>query len=223
MWLVLDASENAVIYRGIRPDITPAQFLEHVERDTLLDIMIAQHVKRGECYWLPSGVCHALGSGVLVAEVQTPSDTTFRIWDWGRNDPARPLHLEMAMECLLLGEAQKLDELSNSGGAHVIHGESVAIESLVRTEFFDVERWVVKPNTPLTHDGIGVPVTWTILDGTLNAEPFDGTLQRGATIVLPADHTGLCGTCGRDGVELLVTTLPGHLEKHAEFGAIHLA
>ena len=54
--------------------------------------------KKGECYYLPSGTCHALGAGVLVAEVQTPSDTTFRVWDWGRT--GRELHVDQAMECI---------------------------------------------------------------------------------------------------------------------------
>ncbi len=223
MWFVLDATADALIYRGIQPEITPAQFRGHVERDTLLEIMIAEPVKRGDCFWLPSGVCHALGAGVLVAEVQTPSDTTFRIWDWGRNDPARPLHIDMAMDCLLLGEAQNLSALARTRDPFVIHGESVAIESLVRTEYFDVERWVVQPNAHLKHEGVGVPVTWTVLDGEFTAESFENPLRRGSTIVLPAEHTGLAARASSAGVEILVTTLPDHLKNASEFGGIHIA
>ncbi len=223
MWYVLDAAADALIYRGIQPDITPAQFRMHVERDTLLEIMIAEPVKRGDCFWLPSGVCHALGAGVLVAEVQTPSDTTFRIWDWGRNDPARPLHIDMAMDCLLLGDAQNLAALTRTRDPFIIHGESVAIESLVRTEYFDVERWVVRPNANVQHDGIGVPVTWTVLDGELVTDSFEHPLRRGSTIVLPAEHTGLSARATNAGVELLVTTLPDHLQNTSEFGGIQTA
>ncbi len=223
MWLVLDASENAVIYRGIREEVTPREFRAHIDRDTLLDVMIAEPVRRGDCVWLPSGLCHALGAGVLVAEVQTPSDTTFRIWDWGRRDPSRPLHLDEAMECLLFGASQQLSALTRHSGEGAVHGESIAIESLVRTEYFDVERWTVKSGTILEHDGIGVPVTWTILEGEFTADCFGSTLCRGDTLVLPAEHTGLRGASGSHGVELLVTTIPGTPDSNEEFGGIQRA
>ena len=63
-------------------------------------------VAPGDCIFLESGLCHALGEGIVVAEIQTPSDTTFRVWDWNRNDPARPLHIEQAMSCVRLGVEQ---------------------------------------------------------------------------------------------------------------------
>ena len=223
MWFVLDANPGALIYRGIRPDITREQCERHIQQDTLLEIMVTHPARRGDCFWLPSGICHALGAGVLVAEVQTPSDTTFRMWDWGRNDPARPLDLAAAMECLLLGEEQNLANLDRARTPNVVHSDSIAIEGLVRTEWFDVERWSVKSNTPLRHDCIGVPVVWTILDGQFHADSLPHPLHRGSTLILPANHSGLQGRAGTEGTEILVTTLPDPLKSSTEFGGVRIA
>lgn len=223
MWLVLEAVTNAVIYRGVRPEVSRAQFAEHVAANRLLDILIAVPARKGDCIWLPSGICHALGAGTLAAEVQTPSDTTFRLWDWGRKDPARPLHLAEAMECLLLGADQQLDQLDRPRQPIPIHSESISIEPLVRTEWFDVERWVVQPGTTLQHDGIGVPVVWTILGGKLAADCLPQPLCRGTTIVLPAEHSGLTGAAADGPLEILVTTLPDPLKNTVDFGGSRIA
>lgn len=223
MWLVLDADPDAVIYRGIHPEITRAQCERHIQQGTLLEIMITQPARPGDCFWLPSGICHALGAGVLVAEVQTPSDTTFRIWDWGRNDSARPLDLAAAMECLLLGTDQNLANLDRSRTPNLVRTDAIEIEGLVRTKWFDVERWTVRPATPLQHDGSGVPVVWTILEGEFTADSLPHVLRRGSTLVLPANHSGLEGRTGANGAEILVTTLPDPLKMSREFGGVHIA
>lgn len=223
MWLVLDADADAVIYRGIRPDITRAQCERHIQEDTLLEIMITQPARRGDCFWLPSGICHALGAGVLVAEVQTPSDTTFRMWDWGRNDPARPLDLKAAMECLLLGDDQDLANLDRARTPNLMRTQSIEIERLVRTDWFDVERWIARAGSALRHDGIGVPVVWTILDGSFCPANDAAPMPRGSTLILPAEHGGIDGVAGPDGVEILVTTLPDPAKLAHEFGGTRIA
>ena len=67
-----------------------------IEAGTVVDTLCRVPVKKGQCYYLPSGTLHALGAGVLVAEVQTPSDITYRVYDWDRVDPGtgrpRDLH-----------------------------------------------------------------------------------------------------------------------------------
>lgn len=105
-WFVVDASPGAVIYRGIDPDVDPDTFFAAAEGGDLLSLLEAIPVEPGDCIRLPSGICHALGAGVLVAEIQTPSDTTFRVWDWDRGDPNRRLHLDEARECTRFGRRQ---------------------------------------------------------------------------------------------------------------------
>lgn len=100
-WYIIDCEPGAVIYKGLKPGTTPAQLREAIQTNTdaaVVPLLNAIEVKPGDCHYLPSGTLHALGAGVLVAEVQTPSDTTYRVYDWGRTD--RALHVEQAMACI---------------------------------------------------------------------------------------------------------------------------
>jgi hypothetical protein len=105
--VVLDAEPGARVFRGFAGGVTREDFERALDAGTVIDLLQAIDVRRGDCIYLPSGICHALGAGVVVAEVQTPSDTTFRVWDWNRHDPSRPLHLDDARECLRFGAAQE--------------------------------------------------------------------------------------------------------------------
>ncbi len=102
-WYVLGADEGSVIYKGVKPDVTEADFRAAIEAGTVPEVMSSVPAAVGAMHELPSGTVHALGAGVLVAEFQTPSDTTFRVFDWGRTD--RALHIEPAMSCIDFGPA----------------------------------------------------------------------------------------------------------------------
>lgn len=99
-WYVVDAEPGASLYIGLRPGVTRAAFergLAMAGRDpqALIGLLERAEAVPGRCYTLPSGVVHALGAGVLVAEVQTPSDTTYRLFDWGRQ--GREMHIEAGL------------------------------------------------------------------------------------------------------------------------------
>lgn len=100
-WYIIDHEPGAVIYKGLAPGVTPEMLRDALETNTdeaVVPLLNAIPAKNGDCHYLPSGTLHALGAGVLVAEVQTPSDTTYRVYDWGRTD--RELHIEQAMACI---------------------------------------------------------------------------------------------------------------------------
>ncbi|MBM4009089.1 MAG: hypothetical protein FJ285_05795 [Planctomycetes bacterium] len=223
MWLVLDAEPGAVIYRGIDPSIDRDALRRKILDDTLLDAMIKVPARVGDCFWLPSGICHALGAGTLVAEVQTPSDTTFRVWDWGRNDPARPLHIEQAIECILLGDEQQIDLLDAPPHHPALAGERIAITGLVRTDYFDVERWSVRAGTTIEHGTAGVPISWTVLDGEVRIPTLAQPLRAGGTIVIPAESPPWEAIAGSQGVQLLVTMLPAPDLMQRSHGGLRLA
>ena len=96
-WYILDAAPGAVIYKGLKPG-AHARLAQAIANGSIVNDLIAVPAITGECHNLPSGTLHALGAGVLVAEVQTPSDTTFRVYDWGRT--GRELHVAQALECI---------------------------------------------------------------------------------------------------------------------------
>lgn len=97
-WCVIDAEPGSLIYRGMKPGITQRDLVDRLAQNTIAEALVAHPAKAGDIYVLPSGIVHALGAGVLVAEVQTPSDTTFRLDDWGRR--GRALHIKEALSCI---------------------------------------------------------------------------------------------------------------------------
>ncbi len=133
-WYIVDAEPGAVIYKGVRNGVTAEQFRAAIENNTVEDLVIAVPVEPGQMHYLPSGTCHALGAGILVAEVQTPSDTTFRVYDWGRTE--RELHVEQALQCIHFGPADTAEFEPNT----VIESTQTTVTRLVRCEHFIVEK-----------------------------------------------------------------------------------
>ena len=100
-WYIVEADEGSVIFKGLREGVTELDLKTCIESGTVPSVLQAVPAVVGECHTLPSGTVHALGAGVLVAEIQTPSDTTFRLYDWTNeyDRPDRELHVEQALEC----------------------------------------------------------------------------------------------------------------------------
>ncbi|NTV83156.1 MAG: mannose-6-phosphate isomerase [Bacteroidales bacterium] len=103
MWYVLDADENAQLIAGFNRKVTQKQYLEHIQKKTLPEIMNYEKVHPGDVFFMPAGRIHALGPGVLLTEIQQTSDTTYRIYDWDRKDAEgkeRELHTEQALAAI---------------------------------------------------------------------------------------------------------------------------
>ena len=105
-WFVLEAEPDAegnppMIYKGFQEGVTKDDLAKAIADGTVPSIMRKELAVAGQCHTLPSGTVHALGAGVLVAEIQTPSDTTFRVYDWAKEygREGRELHIEQAVEC----------------------------------------------------------------------------------------------------------------------------
>lgn len=101
-WYIMEADEDAVIYRDFIEDTTRRKLLRALKDGKVDRLLKKIPVSPGQCYYLPAGTVHALGAGVVLAEVQTPSDTTYRLFDWNRTDDGQPreLHVEQALECV---------------------------------------------------------------------------------------------------------------------------
>lgn len=97
-WYIISANPGSEIYKGVKPGVTAQEFAKSIETGDVESRMIAIDAVPGAFHHLPSGTCHALGAGIVIAEVQMPSDTTFRAYDWGRT--GRTLHIEEAIRCI---------------------------------------------------------------------------------------------------------------------------
>lgn len=101
MWYVVDAKPGARLIYGFREDVTARQFEDAIKRGTLEDILNYVDVKPGDCFFIEAGTVHAICEGLLIAEIQQNSNTTYRVYDWGRvgaDGKPRALHIEKALE-----------------------------------------------------------------------------------------------------------------------------
>lgn len=103
MWYIMDSAPDASLRSGLKQQITPEQYKEMVENDTITDAIAEYKVKEGDCFFLPAGRIHSIGAGCFLAEIQQTSDVTYRIYDFKRKDKDgnyRQLHTKEAAECI---------------------------------------------------------------------------------------------------------------------------
>jgi mannose-6-phosphate isomerase len=187
-WYILQNDPGARLLKGLRPGVTRETFAAAIEAGTVEQLIQSIPVKPGQCYYLPSGTVHALGAGILVAEVQTPSDTTYRVFDFNRIEPAtgkpRTLHVDEAMQCIDFSGAAEAKQTRS----HVA-GLFTTVSRLVTSPYFKMEkvRFTEGVEEPVPYDE---PVVWIMLEGKAQvrvsgvSEPIE--FARGETVLLPA-------------------------------------
>jgi len=185
-WHVIDARAGACIYRGLVAGATVDDLRRAMgeKPDAILDYLQKIPVKAGQTYHLPSGTLHALGAGVLVAEIQTPSDVTYRLYDWGRVRPVADagMHVDEGLACI----RTDIDIAPFEKRSHV-SSVWTTVTRLVECPSFTIER--VRFSGGVEQD---IPyaelVCWVVLEG--EAEILYGggceCFKRGDTVVLPA-------------------------------------
>ena len=103
MRYVIDAQPGSFLYAGFKQEITPEEYKRRIADGTITDVLAKHEVKRGDVFYLPAGRVHAIGSGILLCEVQQSSDVTYRIYDYNRpglDGKPRELHTELAARAL---------------------------------------------------------------------------------------------------------------------------
>lgn len=174
-WVVLHAEPGATIFVGLREGTTRDAFVAAAGTPGIVDLLRPVEVAVGDVVHLPTGTVHALGAGVVVAEVQTPSDTTYRFHDWTELYGRAPRQLHVASATLAALDAWE----HNVGPVVRPRGDGV----LVDEEAYRLTR-VRLDAGGRTSDDAAVPVVVVVLEGTptLDGEP----LARGAVRLVPA-------------------------------------
>jgi mannose-6-phosphate isomerase len=188
-WYIVQADAGSRILKGLRPGVTRDVFASAIKSGTVESLIKSTSVKSGQCYYLPSGTVHALGAGIVVAEIQTPSDTTFRVHDFGRIDAStgkpRKLHVDEALACIdFSGTTQEKQSRSHVAGLFT------TVSRLVSSTYFTLEkvRMTEGIEEPVPYDQ---PVVWIMLEGQAHVR-VEGvkaptTFTKGDTILLPAE------------------------------------
>lgn len=100
MWYVMDAGKDAFLYYGFKKEISKEEFARRIQEDTLLEVLNAVPVQKGDVLFIESGTIHAIGEDILIAEIQQNSNVTYRVYDYGRvgkDGKKRDLHIEKAL------------------------------------------------------------------------------------------------------------------------------
>lgn len=103
MWYVMQADPDSNLIVGFNQEMTSEKYLKHLENKTLIEILNFENVKSGDTFIIREGKVHAIGAGVMLAEIQQTSDITYRIYDWDRMDnegKQRDLHTDLALEAI---------------------------------------------------------------------------------------------------------------------------
>ena len=105
MWVIVDAEPGASLLYGFRDRLTREEFRRRIEENTLLEVVNRVPVRKGDVFFIEAGTLHAIGKGILIAEIQQNSNTTYRVYDYGRvgaDGRPRQLHIDKAVEVTTL-------------------------------------------------------------------------------------------------------------------------
>ncbi len=179
MWYILDAEPGSEIICGMPPDITPEQFRAAIDDKSIGDILTRYPVQKGDAIFVPAGTVHAIGPGLVIAEIQQNSDTTYRVYDWDRKPP-RELHIDKALAVTRFGS-------SHSGPSTPLPyaGSNARITVLAACRYFAAR--LIEPSRefacpcPTFHILFGVSGQLTIESGKTRRP-----LTRGTALLVPA-------------------------------------
>ncbi len=187
-WQIISAEEGAVLYIGFKPGVTKEEYLDHLQKGRLEKILNRIPVRAGDWFYIPAGTVHAIGKGVLLAEIQQSSDITYRIYDWNRpglDGKPRPLHTTEALE--------------------VIRFE--ASPQKVQGQVLDTPYFMVENKTFNESFSGRSGDTFLILMNNVSGGEFEvngKTLKFGQVLFIPA-HTGFSVSVKKPGILTLVS------------------
>lgn len=182
MWYVMQADENSNLIVGFNQKVTPELYLEHLEDKTLPKILNFDKVKSGDVYFIDVGRIHAIGAGVMLAEIQQTSDVTYRVYDWGRKDAdgnERELHNDLALEAIGfdMGADFKVEYQKERN-----HSNKMVSCPYFTTNYLKIDATIQKNN------GHGSFTIYICVEGEAEilTSNHTETIKKGETILIPA-------------------------------------
>ena len=183
MWYVMQADEKANLIVGFQKEVTPKEYIHHLENKTLTAILNIDEVQKGDVYFIPTGRVHAIGAGVMLAEIQQTSDITYRIYDWDRANPDgtfRDLHTEEAIDAI---DYSAKKSYKTSYSKH----QNTASE-IVSCPYFTTNVIPLQGKISINHTDKDSFVIYMCVEGTATFyyQNQTETLAMGETILIPA-------------------------------------
>jgi mannose-6-phosphate isomerase len=183
MWVILHAEPGAEIIFGFKPGVSRVTFAQAIAAQRTEDWLHRLPVQGGDVIFVPAGAIHALGPGVIVAEIQQNSDVTYRVYDWGR---PRPLHIQQALEVLDFTFIQPAPDPP----IKLLDDEGLLVEQIGACAYFEAERITLPADSSFFGlcDGETLEI-WAVLSGSVTLS-WDGeplVLSAVSWVLLPAE------------------------------------
>jgi len=183
MWYIMQAEENARLVLGFKEVITPKQYVSLLEEKKILSVLNEVYVKSGDAFFIETGTVHAIGAGVVLAEIQQTSDITYRIYDFDRVDDEgnqRELHTELAVDALSFN-----DEIDTK---RTYNKEVNALNEVVKCEYFNTNFISVEGKMEIDYSETDSFVIFMCVEGSAEIKIFKTveTIQIGETVLVPA-------------------------------------
>jgi mannose-6-phosphate isomerase len=194
-WFMLQATPGSRIYAGLRPGVNEKKIRAALSTDegrSIVECLHSFQPQAGDCVFLPAGTVHAVGGGVLFAEIQQTSDATFRLFDWNRRDAhgkSRPLHIEESLACIHWnqGSVEPVNVADFKNGLTRLGSpDSAKRQGLVRCPFFELT--YLGAREPIPFGGVGRLQALLILQGRgqWHGSGCSEEIRLGQVWVLPA-------------------------------------
>ncbi|MCF6182189.1 type I phosphomannose isomerase catalytic subunit [Lutibacter sp.] len=188
MWYIMEAEEKSNLVLGFSKEISPKQYKELLQEKAITSVLNFEKIKKGDAFFIETGTVHAIGAGVVLAEIQQTSDITYRIYDWDRVDAqgnSRELHTDLAIDAInfstKLNTKRKYDNQLNK------------INTLVTCPYFKTNFIPVKGEITLDYSKTDSFVIFMCVEGsgTISINNNSENINYGETILVPATATSV--------------------------------
>jgi mannose-6-phosphate isomerase len=190
-WYVLKAERGAHIYAGLKPDTDRRRFENAIHNESLEKVLRAFPARAGSVFYVPGGRVHAIGEGCMLLEIQQNSNTTYRVYDWGRVDEhgnARELHIDKALKVIKWDDntTALLDAPQNK---HAVKADSLT--NLISSPYFNLGRQIVSRTCDVYNNGKSFHILF-VEHGELEivAGETSTLIRAGTSCLIPAAISG---------------------------------
>ncbi|MCC8359206.1 type I phosphomannose isomerase catalytic subunit [Salinimicrobium sediminilitoris] len=198
MWYIMQADEGAEINVGFKKSISEAEYLEHLNSGRITELLNFEKVQKGDSFFINTGKVHAIGAGVLLAEIQQTSDITYRIYDWDRVDSegnSRELHTDLALDAI---DFERKEDFKMEYSREENSSTNIANCEYFTTNFLPVKGSITKDYSDLDSFVIFMCVSG---EAEISIEGNSEKVFQGQTLLIPAENSEVKITA--NGAELL--------------------
>lgn len=184
MWYVISAEKDSELIIGFKENCSPEEFYSAITNNTVENLLHSQIVKQDEAFFLPAGRIHAIGKGLLIAEIQQTSDITYRIFDWNRTDESgnpRELHIEQAIDVI--------DYSAQSDYKTHYEVKENDTSEIVASQYFTTNLLVIDKTIKKDYYNFDSFVIYMCLEGEVHIDfedDYSVPLMKGETVLIPA-------------------------------------